>query len=745
MSIHFDEADMSFHLRAGSSSYILQVVRGRCLAHRYWGPLLGNGRLAQPLVMIPRAFSPSPFPDDPLFSPDTVPQEYPAFGAGDFRAPAFEVQSTDGSTVVDLRYQGHRILDGKPSLPGLPATYVETDDEAQTLEIDMADPLNGLALTLRYTAFARRNVIARSVLFVNRGSAPLRVLRALSAAVDFPDAGFEMTRLSGAWSRERTPYRAPLLPGGQFIESRRGASSHQQNPFVAFSRPGTSEEHGDVYGMSLVYSGNFLAGAEVDQFATARALAGINPFDFTWLLMPGESFQTPEAVLVYSGEGFGGMSRTYHRLYRERLARGQYRDTERPILLNNWEATYFRFDAGTLTELAHSAADLGVELFVLDDGWFGRRDNDHSSLGDWTVDERKLPDGLNDLAARIESDGLRFGLWFEPEMVSPDSDLYRAHPDWCLHVAGRSRSEGRNQLVLDLSREDVCAYIVDAVSKVLKSAPIRYVKWDMNRHMTEVGSALLPPERQRETAHRYMLGLYRVLETVTAAFPDVLFESCSGGGGRFDPGFLYYMPQCWTSDNTDAIARLEIQFGTSLVYPAVSMGAHVSAVPNHQVGRDTRLFTRGLVAMMGSFGYELDVRRLSQEDRDEIRRQIAFYREIRPLAQFGDQYRLRWPEGDGGGAAWMYVAQDKREAVVTFVQNLALANAPVRFLRLAGLDPHVNYHVSLFTEAGQGRGIEPPPGMAACTAGGDELMAAGLVVPYLHGDFRACCWRLQSV
>ncbi|GLH65244.1 hypothetical protein PG301_30830 [Parageobacillus sp. G301] len=421
------------------------------------------------------------------------------------------------------------------------------------------------------------------------------------------------------------------------------------------------------------------------------------------------------------------MSQTFHQLYRTRLARGVYRDRQRPILINNWEATYFNFNEEKILRLAKTAAELGIELFVLDDGWFGKRDNDRSSLGDWFVDKRKLPNGLAGLAANINNMGMRFGLWLEPEMVSVDSELYRKHPDWCLHVPSRPRSEGRNQLVLDYSRKEVCDYIIQAISNVLASAPISYVKWDMNRHMTEIGSAALPPERQRETAHRYILGLYRVMEEITSRFPHILFESCSGGGGRFDPGMLYYMPQTWTSDNTDAVARLKIQYGTSLVYPISAMGAHVSAVPNHQVHRITSLEMRGHVAMSGNFGYELDLTKLSEEEKAIVKQQVAFYKDIRRLVQFGTFYRILSPF-EGNETAWMFVSEDKSEAFVAYFRVLAEANAPLSFLRLKGLDPNKDYEI-----IGSGE-----------MYGGDELMYAGLNVPRRRGDFISVIWRLKE-
>ncbi|MGB3721144.1 MAG: alpha-galactosidase, partial [Hyphomicrobiaceae bacterium] len=542
-------------------------------------------------------------------------------------------------TASELVYDSHRIVPGKPKLPGLPATYVERDDEAETLEITMKDPASGLAVVLSYTVFEKWNAIARSARLINNGSTAIEVQRALSMSVDFAHDRYDLLQLSGAWARERYVHRRPLVPGLQAVESRRGSSSHVQNPFVALLERGADEDHGGVYGVSLVYSGNFTAGVEVDQFHSPRLFIGINPFDFGWRLEPGESFQTPEAVLVFSAEGLGGMSRKYHDLYRSRLCRGTFRDKTRPILVNNWEATYFNFDADKIEAIARAGKELGIELFVLDDGWFGKRDSDNSSLGDWFVDRRKLPNGLEDLVQRVRNLDMQFGLWFEPEMVSPDSELYRAHPDWCLHIEGRRRTEARQQLILDLSREDVQDYIVKTISGILSSAPITYVKWDMNRNMTEIGSAKLPPERQRETAHRYMLGLYSVLDRITSAFPHVLFESCSGGGGRFDPGMLYYMPQTWTSDNTDAISRLKIQYGTSIVYPVSAMGAHVSAVPNHQVGRVTPLETRGHVALSGNFGYELDLTKFTEEEKEIVKAQIALYKEIRHLVQFGDFYR----------------------------------------------------------------------------------------------------------
>ncbi|MEW9669387.1 alpha-galactosidase [Ammoniphilus sp. 3BR4] len=740
MGISYFASTQTFHLQAKDTSYVLQVIKSGYLAHIYWGKKIRSVHFSNPLIFADRPLSPNPDPSDRKFSLDTVPQEYPGYGTTDFRSPAYQVQLENGSTITDLRYKSHRISKGKPKLEGLPATYAEREEEAETLEIELEDSLTGLRVILSYSVFEEFNAITRSVQFVNQGEEDLKLLRVLSMSADFCDAEFDLLQLSGAWARERQIVRRPLVPGNQSIESRRGASSPQQNPFLALLRKGADEDHGEVYGFSLVYSGNFLAQAEVDQYRTTRVSIGINPFDFSWLLKPGESFQAPEAVLVYSGSGLGDMSRTYHKLYRTRLCRGEFRDKERPILINNWEATYFDFNAEKIETIARAGKDLGIELFVLDDGWFGKRDNDFSSLGDWFVDKDKLPGGLEDLVDRVRRMGMQFGLWFEPEMVSPDSELYRKHPDWCLHVQNRGRSEGRSQLVLDYSRPEVCDAVIRMLSDILSSAPITYVKWDMNRHMTEIGSAALPPERQRETAHRYMLGLYRVMEELTAAFPHVLFESCSSGGGRFDPGMLYYMPQTWTSDNTDAVSRLGIQYGTSIVYPISATGAHVSAVPNHQVHRMTDLKMRGDVAMSGNFGYELDLTKLTESEKEIVKRQVASYKEIRHLVQFGEFYRLLSPF-EGNETAWMFVSEDKKEAFAAYYRVLAEPNPPLRSIRLKGLDPDLNYQLDDKDE----------------TFGGDELMNMGLHIPDytahetssldvpLKGDFQSMVWRFKAV
>ncbi|MDR0269884.1 alpha-galactosidase [Paenibacillus sp.] len=729
MTIHIDSKKHLFHLQTKGASYVFQIIPSGYAVHLYYGKRLRASDLSWLLVTKGRcSFSPSPVPEDRSISLDTLPQELPVYGTSDYRTPLIQMKLKDGTTITEFTYVSHLIERGKPRLEGLPAVYAEHESEAETLVLTMQDKISGLRVELIYTVLEQYDAITRSLRIINESGTNVEILSALSASVDFPHMDYEWLQLSGSWTRERDIVRRPLAYGMQAVESRRGASGHQQNPFAALLSPGADEDYGEVYGFSLVYSGSFIAQAEVDQYRTTRLSIGINPFDFTWLLEAGEVFQTPETVMVYSAEGIGGMSRIYHKLYRERLARGQFRDKERPVLVNNWEATYFNFNAEKIENIAKTGKELGIELFVLDDGWFGRRDRDDSSLGDWVVDLNKLPDGLEDLAQRVNRLGMQFGLWFEPEMVSPDSDLYRKHPDWCLHVPGRRRTEGRQQLILDFSRQDVRDEIVRMLSAALGSAPITYVKWDMNRNMTEIGSALLPPERQRETAHRYMLGLYEVMERITSAFPHILFESCSGGGGRFDPGMLYYMPQTWTSDNTDAVARLRIQYGTSIVYPISSMGSHVSAVPNHQVQRITPLQTRGLVAMSGNFGYELDLTKFTEDEKEAVKQQVALYKEIRGLVQFGLHYRLLSPF-EGNETAWMFVAEDQNEAAVFYFRVLSESNAPLIRLKLKGLDPDADYEV-----LGSGK-----------IYSGDALMYAGVSIDSERGDFYSELIRLKRL
>ncbi len=721
--IVYDAANRTFFLSGPTGSYVLGIDDHGHVQHLHWGAAISPGPLGRVVPRLDRPFSPNPDPTDRTYSLDTLPQECPTAGASDFRSAAVIVEHADGSCQLDLVYAEHAIKPGKPALAGLPATYVESAAEADTLVLTLVDRLSGIRVELAYTQFRDHDAIARSLRVVNSGPAPVHLTRAFSASLDLAHADDRLLTLSGSWARERHVHIAPLRPGLQAVGSGRGTSSHQQNPFIALLAPEAGEEQGEVRGVSLVYSGCFTAQVEVDQFAIARLQAGLQPPGFRWRLASGEAFQTPEAVLVYSPCGLGGMSRTYHRLYRTRLARGRFRDAPRPVLINNWEATYFDFTSDKLVAIATRAKEIGVELMVLDDGWFGARADDRAGLGDWVANTVKLPGGLPVLAGRIAALGMGFGLWFEPEMVNPDSDLHRTHPDWCLQVPGRPRSEARSQLVLDLSRPEVAEHVYRAIRDVLRSARITYVKWDMNRHLTECWS---PAHPAGEVHHRWALGVYALLERITGEFPDILFEGCSGGGGRFDPGLLHYMPQVWTSDNTDAIARLAIQHGTSMVYPLSAMGAHVSAVPNHQNHRTTPMTTRGHVAFTGAFGFELDLDRLPADDFAAAKALVIEYNAVRGLLADGDLYRLRDP-AEGGWTAWQVVSPDRRRALVTFVRMLAGTNEPIPVLRLRGLDPAARYRID---------GDE--------ILGGDVLTAIGLR-PLVRTDFTSRTWHLERV
>lgn len=691
MSIYYQDNEKSFILQSKTATYILRINRDKYLEHVYYGAKIEEPVVAELVKSSGRAsFSANP-DSDGSFSLDTMPAEYPAYGNTDLRTPAYQVQLENGTRITDLTFLTYEIMKGKQKPKGLPGLSASAE-EAQTLRITLVDQLIHLKVILSYTVFEKENVIVRSARFINEGNSKLRILRALSMSVDFDHYDYDMLSLSGSWARERHMIRRSLVHGTQSIESRRGASGHSENPFIALLDKNASENSGAVYGFSLVYSGNFLASVEVDQYDTARVALGINPFDFSWMLLPEEEFITPEVVMVYSNQGLGEMSRTYHRIYRSNLMKSRFKDTERPIVINNWEATYFDFNEDKINEIARQASQLGIEMMVLDDGWFGRRNDDTTSLGDWFINKAKLPNGISGLAKEINSIGMKFGLWFEPEMVSPDSELYRAHPDWCIHIPDRHRSTARNQLILDYSRADVRDAVITMLSEVLGNAAISYVKWDMNRNMTEIGSALLNCDNQQETAHRYMLGVYEVMDILTDRFPDILFESCSGGGGRFDPGILYYMPQNWTSDDTDAVERLKIQYGTSIVYPVCAMTAHVSAVPNHQTGRSTSMNFRHDVAMAGNFGYELDATKLNEDEKSLIKGQVTLYKSIRKLVQFGDLYRLLSPF-DSNYSCFLYVSEDKKEAAVFLYRIMNIPNSPLYRVRLDGLNPGYRYRI----------------------------------------------------
>ena len=690
-NIIFHEDTKTFHLYNQKVSYIIQVLENGHLGQLYYGKKIHDKSDFSYLVeKYPRPMTSYIYEDDRTFSLEHIRQEYPVYGTTDYRHPAVEVLQENGSRISDFRYQSHEISEGKPKLAGLPATYTEDDEEAKTLCVTILDPVTQVKAELLYTIFDGEAAIARSVKFCNEGTEPVHLLSAMSLSIDLPDKDYVWMQLSGAWSRERHVKNRILEQGIVAIDSMRGNSSHEHNPFMVLKRPNTTEREGEVIGFSLIYSGNFRIQAEVDTHDVTRITAGINPSGFDWKLDAKENFQTPEAVMVYSDSGLNDMSQTFHRLYGRRLARGYWRDRPRPILNNNWEATYFDFTEERLVEIAAKAKECGVELFVLDDGWFGERNSDHAGLGDWAPNKERLPKGIRGLSEKIEALGMKFGLWFEPEMTNKDSELYRAHPDWILKTPNRSVSHGRYQYVLDFSRKEVVDCIYGMMEKILSEAKIYYIKWDMNRSITECYSASLPADRQGEVFHRYILGVYDLYERLTTKFPKVLFESCASGGGRFDPGLLYYAPQGWASDDSDAVERLKIQYGTSMCYPISSIGSHVSVTPNHQVFRNTPLHTRANVAYFGTFGYELDLNKLSEEEITEVKSQIHFMKEYREILQFGTFYRLESPF-EGNETVWMAVSDDKKTAVVGWYRVLNGVNMPYSRVRLEGLDPDTLY------------------------------------------------------
>lgn len=720
MGIAYYPKSRTFKLDTPSSTYVIGIVdEENFIGHVYYGKKVPDTDLTYLMRTQEPPFTPSVNDRERVSFLDCFPMEYPTHGLGDYREDCLRVLTQGGNTVCGLRYLSHRIFQGKPRLEGLPATFGGEED-CTTLELLAEDLVVHLQVNLLYTAFENLDVITRSVRVENAGREHIRLTKVFSACLDIDNRNYDLITLHGSWARERQIQRQPICYGKQSASSVRGESGHQDHPFMALAEKTATQNRGEVYGMHFVYSGNFIAQAELTQFDTVRAVIGIHPSDFCWTLAPGEAFTAPEVVLVYSDEGIGGMTRVFHDLYRNHLIRGEYRDKPRPILINNWEATYFTFDTEKLLSIAREASGLGIEMLVMDDGWFGNRESDNCALGDWKVNEQKLKGGLSYLVNEVNKLGMQFGIWFEPEMISPDSDLYRAHPDWALQIPGRTASLCRSQYVLDLSRKEVRGYVYESVRAVLKSANITYVKWDMNRQLSDLGSSALPADRQGEVLHRYVLGVYELQELLITEFPHLLLENCSGGGARFDPGMLYYSPQIWCSDDTDAVERLKIQEGTAMLYPLSTIGAHVSDCPNHTVGRNTSFETRGYVALAGTFGYELDITKIPQEDRGRIPQQVALYHQYSGLIGRGDYYRIASYAENHAYDSWMVTSKDKTEALVTFIQVLGRPNVHSTRIWLKGLDGGTQYLIE---------GTEQ-------ILSGSALMHAGYDIRGLWGDFQ---------
>ena len=727
MSVTFNEEKTIFRLDTEKSTYVMGVSPEGFLGHIYYGDRLFMEADNYLLRMEEPPYTPSVNKREKSAFLDFFPMEYPTGGIGDYRESCLNIRNAAGNMGCELHYTGHEIYKGKKGLKGLPASFA-TEDEAETLEITLKDADLDLEVVLSYTAFEKENVITRSVRVQNQGKEDLRIEKILSACLDMDNENFSMLSLHGTWARERHIQTGELHYGKQVISSARGESSHQEHPFIALVTNGTEQENGKVYAMHFVYSGNFMAETELCQFDNLRMTMGINPEEFSWLLTPGEEFQAPEVVIVYSGNGLGAMTRSYHDFYRNHLIRSKFKYEKRPILINNWEATYFDFNTDKLLDIAREAKKCGIEMLVMDDGWFGKRNSDNCSLGDWKVNEEKITGGLKHLVDEVNKIGLQFGIWFEPEMISPDSDLYRAHPDWAIQIQGREATQSRNQYVLDFSRPEVRDYAYECVASVLRSANIAYVKWDMNRQLSDLGSSYLPKERQQELFHRYVLGVYELQERLVTEFPDLLLENCSGGGARFDPGMLYYSPQIWCSDNTDAVERLMIQEGSALIYPLSVIGAHVSDCPNHSVGRVTPFETRGHVALAGTFGYELDITKIPEEDRALIPEQTATYNKYRHLIQQGEYYRIASYRENHKYDCWALSSQDKKEVLVTYVQVLGVPNSHSRKVFLRGFDPKVTYRLE---------GTEE-------TYTGEMLMKGGFLMKDFWGDFKSRLYHFTA-
>lgn len=689
MNIIWHKNSGQFHLYNSRISYVMGVSPSGEMSNLYFGKHIHDKEDMSYVLIRTGMPNGAVDPETESYSMELNRQEYPSFGTTDFGTQAFEIETENGSRVSSFRYKSHSIFAGKKGINGLPATYAN-EDEAMTLEITLEDEVTEATLVLSYTIFEKYSVIARHATFINNGESSILLTKALSCCIDLPDQNYEWMQFSGAWARERIPEIKKLSTGTVSIESKRGTSSANQNPFIIIKRPNTDDFSGDAYGFSFVYSGNFIATAEGNNHDRLRVLMGINPDRFNWVLNNNDSFETPEVVIAFTDSGLNELSQTYHKLYNNNLVRSKWKNRPRPILNNNWEATFMDFTEESILKIAKKAKEAGVELFVLDDGWFGTRDDDFSGLGDWVENPKKLPQGMAGLARKIKAMGLDFGFWIEPEMVNPDSNLYRRHPDWVLSVPGRKSSLGRHQLVLDFSRDEVVEAIFNMLYKVINGAPISYIKWDMNRPLTEVFSVGAPAKEQGMIYHKYVLGVYKLYEKLIAAFPDILFESCSSGGNRFDAGMLYYAPQAWCSDNTDAIDRINIQYGSSYGYPIASIGSHVSAVPNQQTGRTVSITTRANVAYFGTFGYELDLNEISDEEFAEVKQQIEFMKEHRELIQYGDFYRLRSPF-ETNQSAWIVVSEDKKKAIVGFYNITSKVNSVPGFIKLTGLDPDTLY------------------------------------------------------
>ncbi len=731
MSISFNEALKVFTLQTKNSTYQMKVSKHGHLLHLYYGSKIPDEDVSYvvPNVLRSHESNPEEAGKDRYYSLCALPQEFSSNDAGDYRIPSIDIVNSDGSYSFVGKYDSHRIYGEKYSLSGMPTLFARGGDGVETLEILLKDPITGVCVKLLYSVFPEKDVITRACVLINGSGADLRLQKLASMCIDFTVSDFDVIEFYGHHYFERKENRHSLVNGVYEIGSFRGSSGHFHNPFAILCDRDASEDKGNAYGFALMYSGNFVFGAEVDGYSQTRVSMGINPKQFDFTLAPGENFEAPEVIMAFSSSGFASLSHSYHDIFRSNVCDSRFVNEDRPIVINSWEPFRFTFTKETIINTAKKSKELGADMFVLDDGWFGDRNNDRAGLGDWVTNEKKLPGGIRALADEIHCLGMNFGLWFEPEMVNEDSDLYRAHPDWCLRVPGRAPSRSRHQLCLDLSRPDVCEYIISAVNAILDGGGIDYVKWDYNRYVCDVYSQYYPAGRQGEIYHRYILGLYRILNGIIKTHPDILFEGCSGGGGRFDSAMLAYFPQIWCSDNTDAPSRLVIQHGTSFAYPISTVGAHVSKCPNKKTGRVVPWKTRAYVAMSGTYGYELDPAVMSDEEIAECAEYTEFYKKHRRLIASGDYYRLSSPHDDKLYTAWQFVSKDKASSIAFAVTQDISINDKNSYVRLRGLEPDAFYKID---ETGDVRS-------------GASLMSIGLLLPICQPQYSAFAFVLTKV
>lgn len=720
MSISYNEDKKIFSLHTKNTTYQMMVDEFGHLFHLYYGPL-NHGDMDYSIgkVYIPFLGNPNEVNTDRSYSLDALPQEFPTLGTGDFRNYALNIENSDLSQSCRLLFYDYKITRGKYELSKLPHIWA-ADDEAESLELILRDPVSDIEVSLLYGLIYEKDAITRSVIIRNKGNNPVKIKKAMTACLDFLAGDFDVINFYGKHAMERNFERVSLNHGTYSFSSRRGASSHQYNPCMILADKDTREDFGNCYGMLFVYSGNFLCQVEKDQINQTRILMGLNDEEFDYPLDSGEEFVVPEVIMSFSSEGLSKLSNNYHKLLLNNLCKSKFSKEPRPVLVNSWEAAYFDFNAETIVNLAKEAADLGIDMVVMDDGWFGDRNDDNSSLGDWYVNEEKLGCTLNELVNRVNDLGVKFGIWIEPEMINEVSKLYEKHPDWAIKINGRDPIRSRNQLVLDFSRKEIRDYIFEKICNVIDQANIEYIKWDMNRSLDDVYSGTL--------TYDYVLGLYEFYERLSERYPNILIEGCSGGGGRFDAGIMYYSPQIWTSDNTDAINRTRIQYGSSFFYPISFTGSHVSAVPNHQTGRITSLKTRGIVAMAGTFGYEMNLSKLDDSEKQIVKDQVKTYKKYEKLIRFGDYYRLSNPFEDEI-AAWMFVSENKSEVLVNLVRIYIEANMPVGFVKLKGIDKDAFY-------------IDEESKM---TYSGVALMEVGIALPISKSEYEAHQFKLKKI